>query len=160
MKILHDGSLDEGEEIIVSRKKRSKNKIDNWRAIKMDAIDLMTKMKPQELFVVSLMNKKMDYRTNCFVVRGKELSSGDSQKFKAGFKMLNTKGVLKRIKREHYIVSPEFVVPLSEYSDVNIAWNMLVSGNNKFAQKLVENQKDEESLKNMLERAIISGVVK
>lgn len=54
----------------------------------------------------------------------KDLSSADKQKFKSGITDLINKGIVKRSKKEHYMVNPNLIIS-KEYADDMTMWNAL-----------------------------------
>ena len=89
----------------------------------IDAIDQMANMTPQELWVIKLLKdnlilveertaKGIKLRTSAkAIIKASELTNAEQQKFKTGYKRLHIKNLLKRIKREHYILNPDFFIP-------------------------------------------------
>jgi hypothetical protein len=89
----------------------------------LDFIDLMSEMTPQELWTIKFLKDnlillservsgKIKYRTTCrSIIKTSNLSSAEQQKFKKGYKRLNAKNLVKRIKRQHYILNPDFFIP-------------------------------------------------
>lgn len=53
-----------------------------------------------------------------------ELSSAEQQKFKTGIASLIRKGIVKRSKKEHYVVNPNLIIS-KEYADDMTMWNAL-----------------------------------
>lgn len=90
----------------------------------IDAIDTMASMSAQELWATQLIKNnlilidvvtdkgRVQKKTSCkAIVKNSELTDAEKQKFKAGFKRLHSKDLVRRIKREHYILNPMFLVP-------------------------------------------------
>ena len=102
----------------------------------MDAIDEMAKMSTRELWVIKILkdnlilkeekiNGRFKKRTSCLsVVLNSSLTNPEQQKFKAGFKRLKESNLVKRIKREHYILNPDFLIP-HFYDEEKILWNSI-----------------------------------
>ena len=53
-----------------------------------------------------------------------ELSSAEQQKFKSGIASLIRKGIVKRSRREYYMVNPHLILS-KEYTDDMTMWNAL-----------------------------------
>ena len=91
--------------------------------IPIDAINELTDMTVQELWTIKLLrnnlipreelvSKQLKLRTSCkSIITASELTSGERQKFQTGYKRLYSKNLLKRIKRQHYILNPDFFIP-------------------------------------------------
>jgi len=89
----------------------------------IDAITEMSNMSPQELWTLKKIrdnlkliedkiHEQVKYRTSCkAVVINSEMTNAEKQKFKTGYKRLHEKNILKRIKRQHYMLNPDFLVP-------------------------------------------------
>lgn len=89
----------------------------------IDAIDQMSEMSAQELWTLKKIKdnlillevrttKGIKFKTSCkSVVIFSDLTNAEQQKFKAGYKKLNAKNLIKRIKKEHYILNPDFFIP-------------------------------------------------
>lgn len=102
----------------------------------IDFIDVMANMSTQELWVVKLLKDNLilikqitdngiKLRTSSkSIIKQSNLSQAEKQKFKIGYKRLHEKNVLKRIKREHYILNPNFFIPYF-YNDELLEWNSL-----------------------------------
>ena len=89
----------------------------------IDTIDEMTAMTVQELWTIKLLKDNIilieertstgyKKRTSCkSIILGSELTSAEKQKFKTGYKKLHDKCLVKRIKRQHYIMNPDMFIP-------------------------------------------------
>lgn len=89
----------------------------------IDTIDTFAEMTPQELWMIKLLkdnlvlreekiDRSIKLRTSCkSYIKSSELTSAEKQKFKAGYKRLKEKNLVKRIKREHYMFNPDFFIP-------------------------------------------------
>jgi len=53
--------------------------------------------------------------TNVTILRSGELSIYERRKLTKGFKELKTKQLIKRIKREHYLINPNALLPEENY---------------------------------------------
>ena len=91
--------------------------------VAIDAIDELAQMTPQELWTIKLVKDNLDLiqerttsgysmRTSCKArILSSELTSAEKQKFKTGYKRLRKKNLLRRIKRQYYILNPDFFIP-------------------------------------------------
>lgn len=108
----------------------------------MDLILEMTKLTDQEQFLIremrlNLIHKEgisdsgqaFNYPTNVAKITGKNYTDSEKQRIKTGFKRLKEKDIVKRVKREHYIFNPQFIIPFN-YSEAEELWNSISSGSN------------------------------
>jgi hypothetical protein len=90
----------------------------------IDAINAMAAMSAQELWATQLIKDnlilievltydgRIQKKTSCkAIVKSSELTDAEKQKFKTGFKRLHSKNLIRRVKREHYIFNPMFLIP-------------------------------------------------
>ena len=54
----------------------------------------------------------------------KELNNVQQQQFQKGFKELNEKNLMRRVKRSHYMINPNALIP-SEYDEAIDIWSSL-----------------------------------
>ncbi len=81
----------------------------------MNAIQLMMEMSSSEQFLFSKVESHMDYKScvgSCTIAR---FTQSEKQRVKLGYKKLRVKDILRRIKREHYMINPDFIVPNEDY---------------------------------------------
>jgi hypothetical protein len=84
----------------------------------IDALDVMSKFTPQEWYVINLLkdvglihydsDENRSYSSNIVSLKGVEY---DKRKFSIGYKRLHDKDLMKRIKRQQYIINPLFITP-------------------------------------------------
>ncbi len=85
----------------------------------MNAIDRLTDMTPQELWVIKILNQRLrpiqygdDMITTAKVfINTSEFSASQKQKFTKGYQRLRSKDIIRRIKRQHYMFNPDFFIP-------------------------------------------------
>ncbi len=85
----------------------------------MNAIDELTSMTPQELWVIKLMNanlRPLEYgdkmiTTSKVFINTSEFSNSEKQKFTKGYQRLRSKDIIRREKRQHYMFNPNFFIP-------------------------------------------------
>ena len=99
----------------------------------LDAYSLMSTFTPQEWYVLNTLKDigfiHMDdnhkyYSSNIVSTKCLSLTSTQKNQFSTGFKRLKSKDVLKRIKRQLYIINPDFQIP-TNYNDEYKIWNQL-----------------------------------
>ncbi len=131
-------TIEDDEEVTVSRKGKytyppfsmvgNGNKNKNGESLPF--IDVLCEFSKAEQFAFLKVIEKLkcleDSREKhnvCRVVM-KNLSSADKQKFKNGITDLINKEIVKRSKKEHYMVNPNLIISTS-YADDMTMWNAL-----------------------------------
>lgn len=70
------------------------------------------------------LNINNNHKSNISTLDPKSLTKAELGKLARGYKELNQRGVIKRIKQKHYLINPTVVVPGSTYfSEVVHHWN-------------------------------------
>ena len=77
----------------------------------MDACEMMLEFSKPESWLMKIILRDGDDSTLQVVIRGKSLSTSERQKLSKGYKLLRGKDIIRRIKREYYMVNPMFLVP-------------------------------------------------
>jgi len=74
-----------------------------------------------------LLDKQRDMATNTIILRSKSLTPAERKAVSIAFKELKNKDVVKRIKKEHYIINPKVMLPHpnKEYPKVWVEWESL-----------------------------------
>lgn len=91
----------------------------------IDAIDEMSHFNKSELFLLKIVSEKVSSRNRIIITKSR-YTKNEQVKLSAGIKSWMGKGLMKRIKREHYIVSPYFFTPAKEqHQVVSDAWKYL-----------------------------------
>ena len=114
-----------------------RNNLLGRKAKAMDLITEMAHMTPQELYLVEDMRNNLimneatkedgsnfEFPTNIALITGSTRTSAEKQKIKAGYKRLNSKDIVRRVKREHYMFNPVFIIPY-DYDDSILIWNSI-----------------------------------
>ena len=116
----------ENKEVVVTLKSKKKSKrFDAMGVENMKAIYLLADLTRPEAFVFKKLESLRDYRDNMLEFSTATLSSTDKVVFVKGFKGLETKEIVKRIKRGSpsiYMFNPDFILPL-EYTDAIALWS-------------------------------------
>ena len=79
-----------------------------------DIIDLMVSMTSAERSTLQLLKTNYDYQTNKVLLDRKVLTSTQKQHLNTAYKGLVKKGLVKRIKQNHYLLSPYYFLPSSK----------------------------------------------
>ncbi len=122
------------EELNITRKTKGRCEI-NFNLIgkgdhrKPDSINgrtAYTQSTKSELFVLELVDKYMCTSTNTVTIRLKDFNKAEKERIKTGTRKLIDRGLLFRIKREYYMVSPWFFVPQRiDQPEALLRWNKL-----------------------------------
>lgn len=130
--------IDANEEVTVTRKAKYSyppfsmvgNGNKNQYGTSLNLIEVLCEFSKAEQFaflkVVETLKCLGDSREKhnvCPVVM-KDLSSADQQKFKSGITDLIKKGIVKRSKKEHYVVNPDLILSKEYRADLAL-WNAL-----------------------------------
>lgn len=77
----------------------------------MSADILLTEFNKQEAWLYKLIRRRIDYTTLIVTIRGADLDQSEKRKLLAAYKTLREKDIIRRVKREYYMVNPMFLVP-------------------------------------------------
>lgn len=125
-----------GEEMTISTsRKRTKHKIppyiplgkagmSKFKVEGMDVVSIFIGLSPGATRLWWTMVKEIDWETNMVVIRSAELSKNEQNKLSKAYGELNKVGLVKRVKREHYLINPAAVLPqFSQYELVALKYN-------------------------------------
>lgn len=110
-------NIDDDEELRVTTRKRDKwlipftpigNKTMNENTL--DALDVICSFSPAELYALKQVKDKINTEHEVRITK-KGYTSANQQKLVKGLKGLIERGLIYRLRREHYIVNPFFLVP-------------------------------------------------
>lgn len=59
-----------------------------------------------------------------YIVKVIGITSTEKQYIKAGYKELEARGLVKRVKQSHYMLNPNALIPL-DYAEAIVLWNTL-----------------------------------
>ena len=91
----------------------------------IDFIDEIEKMSPQELWFLKLLKDNfLNSGTNHSHIINSKLSSAEQQKLKKGYKRMSEKDLVRRTKREHYMLHPDLIIPIN-YRDEKEQWEAI-----------------------------------
>ena len=83
--------------------------------VSSNLIDIMSEMSPQEQWLFKIVKEAITGSTNdltCKVfIPSSELTNAEKQKLKIAYKRLREKDLIRRIKRQHYMVNPMMLIP-------------------------------------------------
>nr|WP_316721251.1 hypothetical protein [Sulfurospirillum sp. 'SP'] len=131
-------TLESNEEVTISRKTKYEyppyfmagNGNKNKYGTSLNLIEYLCSFNKTEQFAFLKVIEKLDCildsrkKHNLCKVAMKELTSSEQQKFKAGISTLIKKGLVKRSKKEHYIINPNLIIS-KEYSTDLEKWNAI-----------------------------------
>ena len=101
-------------------------KVDHRNSDSIDGRMSYTQSSKSELFVLELVDKCMCKSTNSVRIPMKDFNKSEKERIKTGTHKLIDRGLLFRIKREHYMVSPWFFVPQrTDQPEALLHWNKL-----------------------------------
>ena len=131
-----DVKLASNEALIISRKPKGRykikfnliGKVDDWNP-DPDSIDgrkAYTQSTKSELYLLELVGEGMCKSSNRIRIPMKDFNITEKERIKTGTRKLIQRGLLIRIKREHYMVSPWFFVPQqTDQLEALLQWNKL-----------------------------------
>lgn len=117
------------EQLVISTKKIPKSKKPPWIAIAggprakhndKHLLQLIGEMTAPERWFFLYVASKMDHTSNVAIIRNAELSKSHINAKTKAYKALHGKGLLKRVKREYYMVNPNIIIPLEGDADRDI----------------------------------------
>jgi hypothetical protein len=134
--IIHQLTLKEDEAVTVV-KKREPRKRPNFTMIgngtmnkdgvqARDLLREMTQMTKAELYTLIWIRDAIywENRTGEVALYMADLTSTQQRQFKSGFKSLHEKDLVRRIKRSHYMINPNALIPL-DYEAALELWNSI-----------------------------------
>jgi len=83
----------------------------------MDILDLIRSLNDSEYWMLKLLIDRMTSKKHIGVIRGKTLTKTEKQRVYRGYKGLREKDLVRRIKREYYMVNPIKIGAHPEYRD-------------------------------------------
>ena len=90
---------------------------------KQDFLLQLMNLNTNGKFVFELLYNTYDYNTGiCYI---DSLTNTQKVKFSKGYKELNTLGIVKRIKRKHYLINPNCIINFNLYNTLIDKWNNL-----------------------------------
>ena len=124
-----------GEEYVVTtQKKKPKHKLPPFvaiaggpymRDVTNSLLHKIGKMNAAERWFFLYLHERMAFDTNIAVIKSAKLTSTQITYKTRAYKTLTKQGLVKRVKREHYIINPDMIVPLSTYPTVKKQWELL-----------------------------------
>ncbi len=120
------------EELYITRKYKGRceikfnliGKVDHRNSDSIDGRMAYTQSTKSELFVLELVDERMCKSSNRITILMKGFNKSEKERIKTGTRKLIQRGLLIRIKKEHYMVSPWFFVPQrTDQSEALHQWN-------------------------------------
>jgi hypothetical protein len=91
----------------------------------IDALDVICKFNTRELYLLSEMRANLN-PTYKFTIKRKDYSPTDYRRLTTAVRSFLTLGLIKRIKREQYMINPYFLVPsLDKQKDLIQEWELI-----------------------------------
>ena len=78
-----------------------------------------------EQWFYGLIHSNLDYTNNTAHIPSSSLSKSDLPKMSIAYKSLKAKGLVKRIRKELYIVNPDALIHPNFYDAIKLKWNSL-----------------------------------
>lgn len=101
----------------------------NIKGTSMNLIQLMADLTKPEQVMIKLLEKAYDpwdeIALNCVRLPTVSLTSTEQQYIKKAYKLLEAKGMVKRIKREFYMINPYLMLPSVGQVEANALWDSL-----------------------------------
>ncbi len=122
------------EYVVRSQKKRPKHKLPPFVAHrggkymkdrKDSLLHIIGKMNAAERWFFLYVDNLLEFETNEAVVRNSDLTNTQLGYKTKAYKSLHKRGLIKRIKREHYMINPDMVIPLETYPIVKKKWDSI-----------------------------------
>lgn len=86
-------------------------------------ISTLLTLSKGEQWLYNLIHEKLDYTNNIAFLQVDSLTKSDRPKMSKAFKLLHAKGLIKRVKREMYIVNPDAVINFDNYDEIKRKWD-------------------------------------
>ncbi len=83
------------------------------------------KMNAAERWFFLYVDKRLNFDTNVAIVRNSELTSTQIGYKTKAYKSLYKANLIKRVKREHYMINPDVIIPIEVYPIVKKTWDSL-----------------------------------
>jgi len=92
----------------------------------VEALHEISKFTKAELFLLDEVNKKMVRGANKVTITKADYSLPEQRKLTFAIKSWMTKGLMKRIRREEYMINPNFFTPpKNQHESFKNIWNAL-----------------------------------
>jgi len=82
----------------------------NRQGISMNLVKEMSNMSAQELWLMNKLEESLDNK-NISKIKRDNLSEPEKRKLQLGFKLLHEKDLVRRVKKEHYMINPMLIIP-------------------------------------------------
>jgi len=101
----------------------------NKQGTSMNLIQLMADMTKPEQVMMKLLESRLEpweeSSLNCVRIPVSELSSTEVQYINKAYKLLYDKHIVKRIKKEFYIINPSLIIPPIKQRESQILWDSI-----------------------------------
>ena len=82
----------------------------SWDKNSMNSLNIISKFSKAELFLLDVIQERIDVKAEV-VIKKSDFSLHKQRVITSAIKSWTTKNLIKRTKREHYLVNPYFLVP-------------------------------------------------
>ena len=127
--IIQVSDLNQNEYYEIKKKTLNKKPRFTMLGNKMQSLDIIADFNKPEAFAFKLLKNQREYEDNISLFDTGSLSSTDKVVFYKGYKSLEQKNLIKRIKKgrpSKYIFNPNFIIPNDYDESLNI-WNKISS---------------------------------
>ena len=137
MKVKAEVNVKDGDSLEIVHHKAQKEKYIPFRmvgslgysqikgATTMDSIKLMMDFNANEAWLMNQIKDLGEGTTLVAVIRGKTLTPVEKKKLSLAYKTLRQKDIIRRVKREYYMVNPMFWVPRTNREALTDTYNSL-----------------------------------
>jgi len=124
------------EDLVITTKRKNRNNVPPFfmggrvgtiRSKKMGypLLDVMADMTKPEAWFFKELRHSMDIRTSVGIMKNGDLSLSDRQKKKLAYAPLKEKDLVRRVKKETYMINPDALIYPETYEESKKAWLML-----------------------------------
>jgi hypothetical protein len=106
--------------IMCGDKRMHKNKVAGY-----PYTDTLLSMSKAEQWFFKLIKANLNYKNNISIIRSSAFNRTELNKISLAFKLLKEKGLIKKTKKEHYIVNPDAIIYPPNYGLIKEVWDNL-----------------------------------
>lgn len=128
--------FDSSEELIISSKQKSKSNLPPFQMVGRkyikgnktmgyDYTGVLLSLNKEEQWFYTLIRQHINFRTNEAIILSSSLTATEKVKASKAYKSLNSKGLLKKVKKENYLVNPDAVIYPPNYENIKLLWDSI-----------------------------------